>query len=116
TNAVRERVRHDFKGVRTAQLQQSVHFSRPDSLVRTRALLERHGNVTMLVRDRGSLDLVRRSVDVEVALGPDLAFACPLRTPVDQSVVDIAWIAREDRESRGLGPKRAPSGVWRLDW
>jgi pyruvyl transferase EpsO len=79
-------------------------------------LLERHGDVTLLVRDRPSLDLVRRSVDVEVALGPDLAFACPLRAPVGPPVVDIAWIAREDRESRGLGPKRAPSGVWRLDW
>lgn len=116
THTLRERVLQDFKGARIVQLQQSVHFRRTDNLARTRKLLEQHGNVTLVVRDRLSLDLVRRSFDVDVRLGPDLAFACPVGAPTDPPAADIAWIAREDRESRERGPKRAPSGVWRLDW
>jgi pyruvyl transferase EpsO len=30
--------------------------------------------------------------------------------------VDIAWIAREDRESRQLNPARTQDGAWRVDW
>jgi len=116
THALRERVLQDFKGARVVQLQQTVHFRRAENLARTRKLLEEHGNVALVVRDRLSLELVQRSFDVDVLLGPDLAFACPLDAPTDAPAADIAWIAREDRESRELGPERTPGGVWRVDW
>jgi pyruvyl transferase EpsO len=116
THALRERVLLDFRGARTVQLQQTVHFRRADNLARTKRLLEQHGNVTLVVRDRPSLDVVERSFDVDVRLAPDLAFACPLQAPTDPPATDIAWIAREDRESCDLNPERAPSGVWRVDW
>jgi exopolysaccharide biosynthesis predicted pyruvyltransferase EpsI len=116
TQALRERVLKDFKGTRTVQLQQSVHFRRTDTLARTRDLLQQHGNVTLIVRDRLSFDLAQRLFDIEVLLGPDLAFACPLQAPTDRATADIAWIAREDRESRELNPECTPSGVWRVDW
>src|SRR5262249_11854400 len=56
------------------------------------------------------------SFDADVRLGPDLAFACPIDGPTELPAADIAWIAREDRESRCLGPERPPAGVWRVDW
>jgi exopolysaccharide biosynthesis predicted pyruvyltransferase EpsI len=117
THRLRERVLNDFRGVGTVQLQQSVHFERRENLARTRKLLERHGNMTLLVRDVPSLELAQRSFDVDVKLGPDLAFACPVMGATGEPpAVDVLWIAREDRESRGLGPARTPSGVWRIDW
>ena len=116
THTLRETVLRDFKGARVVQLQQTVHFRRADNLARTRKLLEQHGNVTLVVRDRLSLDLTQRSFDVDVLLGPDLAFACPLGAPTASPAADIAWIARDDRESRELNPERTPTGVWRIDW
>src|SRR2546430_6495856 len=117
THELRERVLRDFRGVRVVQLQQSVNFKRDATLARTRTLLERHGNVALLVRDLPSLELARHAFGVNVSLGPDLAFACPI-VDVTRSAptVDVLWIARQDRESRRLGPRRAPAGVWRIDW
>src|SRR2546429_3967810 len=117
THELRERVLRDFRGVRVVQLQQSVNFKRDATLARTRTLLERHGNVALLVRDLPSLELARHAFGVNVSLGPDLAFACPI-VDVTRSAptVDVLWIARQDRESRRLGPRRAPAGVGRIDW
>jgi exopolysaccharide biosynthesis predicted pyruvyltransferase EpsI len=116
THVLRERVLEDFKGTRVVQLQQSVHFERADNLARTADLLRRHGNVALVVRDRPSLELAQRSFDVDVRLAPDLGFAAPLPAPAEKPTVAVAWIAREDRESRGLNPEVAPKGVWRIDW
>jgi exopolysaccharide biosynthesis predicted pyruvyltransferase EpsI len=116
THALRETVLHDFRAARIVQLQQTIHFRRSGCLEGTRKLLERHGQVTLVVRDRVSLDLAQRWFDVDVRLAPDLAFACPLEAPDDPPDTDIVWIAREDRESRHRNPAGAPSGVWRLDW
>ena len=116
THALREAVFRDFVGVPIVQLPQTVHFTRSEALGVTRRSLERHGNVVLLVRDAPSLELARESFDVDVRLAPDLAFACPLEPPTDPPATDILWIAREDRESRGLNPDRVPDGVWRVDW
>jgi pyruvyl transferase EpsO len=116
THALRERVLEDFRGTRTVQLQQTVHFSRAANLARTRKLLERHGNVTLVARDRPSLELAQHAFDVPVLLGPDLAFACPQTALGDRPAVDIAWIAREDRESRRTATDHVPGGAWRVDW
>jgi exopolysaccharide biosynthesis predicted pyruvyltransferase EpsI len=116
THALRERVLADFVGTRVVQLQQSVHFEHADNLARTADLLRRHGNVTLMVRDRPSLELAERCFDADVRLAPDLAFATPLPAPTEAPRTDVAWIARQDRESRGLNPEFAPRGVWRIDW
>ena len=117
THALREAVLRDFVGVPIVQLPQTVHFIDAQKLDTTRRLLDRHGNVVLLVRDAPSLDRARKAFDVDVRLAPDLAFACPLQVPTEPSAVsDIAWIARDDRESRGLKPERIPDGVWRVDW
>jgi exopolysaccharide biosynthesis predicted pyruvyltransferase EpsI len=116
TQSLRERVLGEFKSARIVQLQQSIHFEHPRNLARTEKLLRRHGNVTLVVRDHDSLELGQRSFDVDARLGPDLAFAAQTRPLTDAPTADIAWIAREDRESRGLNPPATPAGVWRADW
>jgi exopolysaccharide biosynthesis predicted pyruvyltransferase EpsI len=116
THTLREAVLRDFVGVPIVQLPQTVHFTHSEALGATRQLLERHGNVILLVRDAPSLALARRSFDIDVRLAPDLAFACPLPAPTDSPTTDILWIAREDRESRGLNPNATPARAWRVDW
>jgi pyruvyl transferase EpsO len=116
THALRESVLHDFRDARIVQLQQTIHFRRAANLARTRRLIERHGNVALIVRDRPSLDLARERFDLDVRLAPDLAFVCPLEAPPDLPATDVVWIAREDRESRRRNPVRTPRGVWRVDW
>ena len=77
-------------------------------------LIRRHGNVVLLVRDEPSLEVARSAFDAAVGLCPDLAFACSIEPPTGPAVADIVWVAREDRESRGLNPRGTPSGVWRV--
>lgn len=116
THALREAVLRDFAGARLVQLPQTIHFTNPEALDATRRSLERHGNVLLLVRDAPSLTLACASFDVEARLAPDLAFACPLGPMSEPPVSDVLWIAREDRESRGLNPAVVPVGVLRVDW
>jgi len=116
THALREAVLRDFVGVRIVQLPQTVHFTHSQALRATRRSLERHGNVVLFVRDAPSLELARESFDIDVRLVPDLAFACPLELPTNPPTTDVLWIARQDRESRGLNPHEVPDGVWRVDW
>ncbi len=116
THALREAVLREFPGVPVVQLPQTVHFIRPEARDATRRSLERHGNVVLLVRDAPSLTLARGSFDVDVRLAPDLAFACPLDLMSEPPATDVLWIAREDRESRGVNPDVVPDGAWRVDW
>jgi pyruvyl transferase EpsO len=121
THTLRERVLEEFPGVPVVQLQQSVHFENQRNLERTATLLRRHGDFKLVVRDRPSLELARRAFDVDVRLGPDLAFAAPPHAaPRDGCRAEVVWIAREDRESpspnhQPPGPDLRP-GVWRIDW
>ena len=115
THALRERVLDAFPGVPFVQLPQTIFFQDRSALEHTRALLARHGNVVLMVRDAMSHALAARDFAVDVRLVPDLAFACPL-APRSAPVNDIVLVARADRESRGLFRAPIGDGVWRVDW
>jgi pyruvyl transferase EpsO len=116
TQGLRERVLAEFPGVRTIQLPQSVHFDSPESRERVGRLLERHGDVTLLLRDPESLERARAWFDVPSELVPDLGFA--VRPPVldGEPVADVVWVARTDKESLGFQPPARAAGVELLDW
>jgi exopolysaccharide biosynthesis predicted pyruvyltransferase EpsI/glycosyltransferase involved in cell wall biosynthesis len=116
TQGLRERVLADFPGVRMLQLPQSIQFEHDENRERVRALLAQHGNVELMVRDGDSLDRARRWFEVPVTLVPDLAFGVWLPPIGDPTVVDIVWIARGDKESRGFEPPPGARGVERCDW
>ena len=104
TQGLRERVLADFAGAPTVQLPQSIEFESEENRERARVLLEQHGNVTLMVRDRDSLARARQWFDVPTWLVPDLAFAATPPDPGDSPVVDLLWVARTDKESRGFRP------------
>lgn len=117
TQRLRERVFADFRGVPTVQLPQSVQFEDTDNRERNRLLLQRHGNVTLLLRDRSSLERAQRWFDVPARLVPDLAFA--VSPPIDEGdgpVSEIVWIARGDKESAGFEPPAGARDVLLCDW
>ncbi len=116
TQTMREKVLKDFRGVRTIQLPQSVHFDRDENRERARRLLEGHGDVTLLVRDQQSLRSAQDAFDVPVVLAPDLAFATAVEPVAAKPAVDVLWIARDDKESLRRNPTIVPAGVSRRDW
>lgn len=117
TQGLRERVLADFRGVPTVQLPQSIQFNVAENRERTRWLLERHGNVTLMLRDSYSLERAQDWFDVPAQLVPDLAFAAPI--PADDGaapVSDIVWVARRDKESVGFEPPADAGDVLLCDW
>jgi pyruvyl transferase EpsO len=112
---LREAVVTDFRDRPIVQLPQTVHFERAETLAAARQLFDVHPNLTLLVRDRLSLEFVRTEFRAQSALCPDMAFylgALDRERPPD---VDILWLHREDREASGtIGP--VPSDVLVCDW
>lgn len=95
---LRERVVADFPRHRIVQLPESVHFARPESLARARATFDAHERVTILVRDRASLEFVRREFRTPVQLAPDLALALGALVPPVAPTRDLLWLKRSDKE------------------
>ena len=117
TQGLRERVLADFRGVPTVQLPQSVQFDDAENRERNRLLLEQHGSVTLMLRDRASLERAQHWFGVPAQLVPDLAFAAPAPAgDGDPPVSDIVWVARRDKESVGFEPPAGAGDVLLCDW
>jgi pyruvyl transferase EpsO len=96
----RERVVQAFPGSRIVGLPQTVHFTRPESLDRARAAFDAHPDLTLLVRDARSLEIVRQEFACRSELCPDSAVALgrlPRPAAAERTVV---WLVRTDQESR----------------
>jgi len=98
--AFRERVLGDFQDHRIIQLPQSIHFSRPDEIRRTRAALAAHRSFHLVTRDRQSLDFARRELGVPAHLCPDMIHMLdlpPFPSPTDPRLLILS---RDDHEKR----------------
>lgn len=95
-------------------LPQTVTFRNYQERAESQAVLGLHPNLTVLPRDRVSLQVATASYpSARVLLSPDLAFLLPpqrRRRPADHRAV---WLARDDIEGGGLTP---PEDVYRFDW
>jgi exopolysaccharide biosynthesis protein PssK len=113
--ALRERVLEDFPGARVVQLPQSIHFQDERKLEHCQALVQRHGDLVLLVREQQSL-AVARSFDAKVLLCPDLAFVLGSLAFDERRSTPILWLARTDRESRFPDAAAPDAGISKLDW
>jgi pyruvyl transferase EpsO len=111
---VREDVIGAFRHVPILQLPQTIHFESRDALGRTRSLLAAHGNVTLLVRDRRSLEIARREFPAPSALCPDMAFALGRLPRPATPDATVLWLLRTDKESAQT--RFAHPGAWIADW
>lgn len=99
---LRLRILKDFPGRPIVQMPQSVEF--PDTSFREdlKTAIRRHGNFTLLVRDRRSYDRAISEFNCTVVLVPDVAFALgPQSRPTPRA--EVAVQERTDHES-GLRP------------
>ena len=111
----RERVILDFPGNPIIQLPQSICFQDGTALKRAQQRLNSHSRLTLLLRNRQSLDFARNEFRAPSLLCPDMAFCLgPLHRPA--AVTDrIVLLARMDKESATPTWPASP-GIERLDW
>lgn len=113
----REAVVQTFPGNKIIQLPQTIHFQEHSNLARARAIFNAHPDLTLLVRDRQSLELVGNEFRAKAVLCPDMALALPALTRPTRPSRSVLWLARTDLES--AGPARfspVPDGVEVEDW
>ncbi|MEP6501865.1 MAG: polysaccharide pyruvyl transferase family protein [Betaproteobacteria bacterium] len=110
--AHREAVLAEFRGYAVIQLPQSIHFDNAVALERTRDLIARHPDFTMLVRDEPSRVISEQQLNARTRMCSDSAFFLHARLKRAAPVVDILSLARTDKErvTDGLGALLAGSG------
>ncbi len=116
TRNYREAVIRAFPRNRIIQLPQSIWFSDSRNLAKARTAFDSHPDLTILVRDRRSLEFARNEFRATSVLCPDMAFALgPLRRPVAPDR-DIVCLLRQDIESMGLGSASTELNAVPVDW
>lgn len=94
---LRLRILERFRGKRTIQLPQSIHFGTDKEVQRTSNLISEHKNFILLSRDKYSEEFARKHFDCDIELCPDMAFAMnPIRPRAPD--VDFFCLLREDKE------------------
>jgi exopolysaccharide biosynthesis predicted pyruvyltransferase EpsI len=113
---LREQVVADFPDNRIVQLPQSVHFKEPRNTARARDVFGRHGALTVLVRDSGSLQFAREELGVEARLCPDMAFAMGALKRPAAATEEVIYVLRTDPETAGVRAAFTELGVASIDW
>lgn len=111
---LREEIVRSFPDHRIVQLPQTIHFQTKETLRRTRDVLNAHPTLTLLVRDRRSLEIARNEFRAPSALCPDAAFALgSVARPVPAAQARV-WVLRTDKEVRP--GTRGPASDAVVDW
>ncbi|MEO7867272.1 MAG: polysaccharide pyruvyl transferase family protein [Candidatus Eisenbacteria bacterium] len=115
-HGLREQVIADFPDNRIIQLPQSIHFDSAALVEQAARVLDRHQDLTLLLRDRSSLEFARQHFRAPSMLCPDMAFCLgPLSRP-SPAKQDVLWLSRADKESPAGSPVRPPDGLKPVDW
>lgn len=96
------------------QLPQSIHFQSLEMIDETAKAIEQHGNFTLLVRDKPSLDFAQRHFQCETLLCPDMAFfmgSLERRSPT----YDIFYLLRTDLEGAIQGEVQHGKQSFKVD-
>jgi exopolysaccharide biosynthesis predicted pyruvyltransferase EpsI len=112
----RERVIAAFPDRPIIQLPQSIHFQNAGALRRARSVFNAHPNLTILVRDRDSLELAQAEFSVRSVLCPDVVVALGSLKRRTHPSVDVLQLFRTDQESARPLPHPKDGGSARVDW
>jgi pyruvyl transferase EpsO len=114
--SLREQVILDFPNNPIIQLPQSICFQDTANLERAKSVVNRHRNVTLLMRDQKSLDIARDEFKCPSFLCPDMAFSLgQLNRPCDP-FDSVVFLAREDKESNRVEFNGHRYGIKVVDW
>jgi exopolysaccharide biosynthesis predicted pyruvyltransferase EpsI len=95
----REAVIRAFPHHKVVQLPQSLHFSNRNHLKAAKQVFQAHPDLTLLVRDRTSLDTARRALGAHTLLCPDMALLLgPTMRPQPPRQA-VLCLRRQDREA-----------------
>ena len=94
---LREHVLAEVRDRSIVQLPQSIHFRATEGIARFAALVDRHPDFHLYVRDRASLALAQRHWTCSVDLAPDSAFALGRQVRA-QADCDLLMLLRTDDE------------------
>jgi pyruvyl transferase EpsO len=98
------------------QMPQSIHFQGEELLPETARAIAKHGNFTLLVRDKPSYDFAKAKFDCAVQLCPDMAFCIGSR-PRLTADVDLLYLLRTDGEKlAGMDPVDSAESRVAVDW
>lgn len=114
--ALRERVVRDFSDRPIIQLPQSIQFHSEEGLARAREAFDAHPDLTLLCRDRYSLDFAREHFRCRSELAPDSAFMLDLRPLRGEADHDVMYLARSDVEKGDDQAHLEDLSVLRCDW
>ncbi|MDT0186461.1 polysaccharide pyruvyl transferase family protein [Microbacterium sp. ARD31] len=99
----RERVISDFPDRHIVQLPQTIEMA-PATAVRVRGLYRQHPNLTVLLRDSGSVRAAEALFpDIDTEFCPDLAFGYSAARRRRRPAVDVMELKRDDSESVAAG-------------
>ncbi len=116
TQHFREKVIAAFPDNKIVQLPQTICFREQANLKRARAILDRHPDLTLLVRDRRSLEFARREFRTPSLLCPDMAFALGALNRFQSPTCAVLWLSRTDEESPGYSRLRTSPDIEWTDW
>jgi pyruvyl transferase EpsO len=112
----REEVIAAFPTHKIIQLPQTIYFREQSNLACAKSVLNKHPNLTILVRDLRSLEFARQEFTAPSYLCPDMAFAVGLLRRPARPSVDVLWLCRTDLESSGKAFDLSVAGIERVDW
>ena len=97
-------------------LPQTIYYRDRTELDRTIRAFNEHENLTLLVRDHPSLEILKGNFRATAHLCPDLAFCLgALRRPLEPDR-SIMYLARTDKEARAKGEQLGEGTVEACDW
>lgn len=111
---LREEIVRAFPGNAVVQLPQTIHFETREALHRARSAFNTHDDITLLVRDRRSLEIAGNEFTARTLLCPDMAFALGALDRPRRPLYPAVWLLRTDKES-AVEAISVPTGV-RRDW
>jgi len=112
----REKLITMFPEYRIIQLPQSICFLDARNLERTKAVIGRHSNFVLLVRDQRSLEIAEQHFNTALALCPDMAIGLGPLPSVRKPAIDILWLYRDDKECAERLTIALPANQESADW
>lgn len=113
---LREKVIADFPNNRIIVFPQSIHFRNAVSLQQAKEVFETHKALTLMVREKQSLEIAREHFKVTTVHCPDMAFFLGALTAKSKPIAAVSCLLRTDAEARELEIPTSNENVLADDW
>ena len=113
---LRENVIQDFPNNRIIVLPQSIHFRSADALAQAKRVFEGHKAMTLMVREKQTLQQVETDFNVSTVHCPDMAFFLGAINTKSKPLAALSCLLRTDAEKRESYLPETSTKVLADDW